>query len=108
MSARVEDDEVEARTRERASSIGTTVKAAAREIARHRLAERKRRLATGQWPGYCASIMSPQHPGRWLAIVMLNIMPNRYRRKVSLETFATSEEAYVAAERWLHRERRDW
>jgi hypothetical protein len=107
--SRVEDDEeIETRKRERASGIGTTVKAAAREIARQRLADRKRRLATGQWPGYCASIMSLQHPGRWLAVVMLNVMPNRYRRRTSLETFATSEEAYVAAERWLHRERRDW
>ena len=83
--------------------LNKTIRAQAREIAREEQQERESRIRRGTWPGYCASVQDLERGG-WIAIVMLNRGVHRYIRKESFARFATSNEAYDAAERWLRRE----
>jgi len=66
--------------------------------------DRKARIASGTWPGYCAAVQDVERPGTWIAVVLLNRGQHRYVRRESFARFTSSEDAYRAAESWLARE----
>jgi hypothetical protein len=96
-----EDREHGGSSRDRA--IDVTIRNSKREEDQRRIRERKEQIALGTWPGYAASVQDIEHGG-WIAVILLNRGAHRYVRRESFARFATVDEAYDAAERWLARE----